>query len=58
MSREIANLKSFMTALDSEGKDPLEIGMIPPNPVMANSYFNASVGEGEFGGGEHRGTVA
>ena len=55
MSREIAHLKSFMLALDSMGKDPLDIGQIPPTPDMAKAYFNDSTGEGEFGGQDLRG---
>ncbi len=55
MSREIAHLKSFMIALDSLGLDPLEIGSIPPTPDMATAYYNASTGEGEFGGQDLRG---
>src|SRR6201999_764237 len=30
MTREITHLKAFMAALDSMGKDPLQIGLIPP----------------------------
>ncbi len=55
MSREIAHMKSFMLALDSMGKDPLDIGMIPPSPDMAKAYFNDSTGEGEYGGQDLRG---
>jgi Mn-containing catalase len=55
MSREIAHMKSFMLALDSMGKDPLEIGLIEPTPDMAASYYNASTGEGEHAGQDLRG---
>jgi Mn-containing catalase len=49
MTREITHMKAFMTALDSMGKDPLEIGLIPPTPGVVNQYFNDSTGEGDFG---------
>lgn len=55
MSREIAHLKTFMIALDSMGLDPLAIGMVAPTPDMATAYYNASTGEGEFGGQDLRG---
>ncbi|MGV9010955.1 MAG: manganese catalase family protein [Flavobacteriales bacterium] len=55
MSREIAHLKSFLLALDSMGKDPLDIGLIPPTPEMARAYFNDSTGTGEFGAKDMRG---
>lgn len=55
MSREIAHLKSFMLALDSMGKDPLDIGLIPPTPEMARAYFNTSTGSGEHCGEDMRG---
>lgn len=55
MSREIAHLKSFMLALHSMGRDPLDIGMLAPTPDMANAYFNDSTGEGELGGQDSRG---
>jgi Mn-containing catalase len=49
MSREVAHLKSFMAALDSMGKDPLDIGVLPPTPDMAVAYFNDSSGDGDGG---------
>ncbi len=55
MTREIAHMRSFMAALDSMGKDPLEIGLIEPTPDMAKAYYNASTGEGEQGGQDLRG---
>ena len=55
MTREITHLKAFMTALDSMGKDPLEIGMIPPTPGIVNQYFNDSTGEGDAGEKDMRG---
>lgn len=55
MTREIAHMKSFMKALDSMGKDPLEIGQIPPDPKFVNKYFNDSTGTGPSGEGDFRG---
>jgi hypothetical protein len=55
VDREIAHLKSFMLALDSLGKDPLDIGRIGPSPEMAKAYFNDSTGSGEFGAQDLRG---
>jgi Mn-containing catalase len=55
MSREIAHMKSFMRALESLGKDPLEIGHIPPDPKFANKYFNDSTGTGPEGEADTRG---
>jgi len=55
MTREIAHMKSFMLALDSLGKGPLEIGMIPPDPEFVNKYFNDSTGSGPQGETDERG---
>ena len=49
MTREITHMKAFMAALDSMGKDPLSIGLIPPSPDVVNLYFNNSTGEGDQG---------
>lgn len=49
MTREITHMKAFMTALESLGKDPLEIGEIPPTPGVVNQFFNDSTGDGESG---------
>lgn len=49
MTREIAHMKSFMIALESMNKGPLEIGEIEPLPDWASRYFNDSTGEGEQG---------
>ena len=49
MTREITHMKIFMTALDSLGKAPLEIGGIAPTPHLVNQYFNDSTGVGDFG---------
>ncbi len=49
MTREIAHMKSFMIALESMGKDPLEIGKIPPTPELANTYFDDSTGGADNG---------
>lgn len=50
MTREITHMKAFMQALESMGKDPLEIGKIPPSPEVVNQYFNDSTGEGDHRG--------
>lgn len=55
MTREITHLKAFMTALDSMGKDPLEIGLIPPTPEIVVKYFNDSTGQGDNGERDVRG---
>jgi Mn-containing catalase len=55
MTREITHLKAFMAALESLGKDPLQIGSIPPSPEIVNQYFNDSTGEGEDGDIDTRG---
>ncbi len=55
MTREITHMKAFMLALDSLGKDPLEIGKIPPTPGLVNQYFDDSTGEGDFGDRDARG---
>jgi Mn-containing catalase len=55
MTREITHMKAFMLGLDSLGKDPLSIGLIPPTPGLVNQYFNDSTGEGEFGAIDTRG---
>jgi Mn-containing catalase len=47
MTREITHMKVFMTALDSLGKKPLEIGKIPPTDGLVGQYFNDSTGEGD-----------
>ncbi len=55
MTREIAHMKSFMIALESLGKDPLEIGQLPPDPKFVNKYFNDSTGTGPDGETDARG---
>jgi Mn-containing catalase len=45
MTREITHMKAFARALESLGKDPFEIGKIPPTPDVVNQYFNDSTGE-------------
>lgn len=49
MTREITHMKVFMAALESMGKDPLDIGLIAPTPGIVNQYFNDSTGENEEG---------
>jgi len=48
-------MKSFMLALQSLGKDPLEIGQIPPDPEFVDKYFNDSTGTGPQGETDERG---
>lgn len=55
MTREITHLRAFMAALDSLGKDPLSIGLIPPTPEIVNKFFNDSTGEGDAGERDARG---
>jgi Mn-containing catalase len=55
MTREITHLKAFMAALESMGKDPLEIGKIPPTPGVVNQFFNDSTGKGDNGEIDARG---
>jgi len=55
MTREITHMKAFMEALESMGKDPLEIGELPPTPELVNKYFNDSTGEGDQGEKDFRG---
>ena len=55
MTREITHLKAFMTALDSMGKDPLDIGKIPPTEEIVVKYFNDSTGQGDNGERDMRG---
>lgn len=55
MTREITHLKAFMAALDSMGKDPLAIGLIPPTPGVVDMFFNDSTGKGDNGEADERG---
>src|SRR3954449_3342628 len=55
MTREITHMKAFAAALDSMGKDPLEVGKIPPTPDVVNMFFNDSTGEGDMGEKDVRG---
>lgn len=55
MTREITHMKAFMAALESMGKDPLQIGEIPPTPEIVAKYFNDSTGEGDEGEKDMRG---
>jgi Mn-containing catalase len=55
MTREITHMKAFMAALDSMGKDPLDVGLIPPTPDIVNKFFNDSSGENEMGDKDFRG---
>jgi Mn-containing catalase len=49
MTREITHMKAFMLCLESMGKPPLSIGLIPPSPEFVNKYFNDSTGAGDMG---------
>lgn len=55
MTREITHMKAFMSALESMGKGPLEIGMIPPTPDVVEQFFNDSTGTGDEGETDERG---
>ncbi len=55
MTREITHMKAFMAALESLGKDPLEIGKIPPSRDIVNMFFNDSTGTGDDGEMDERG---
>jgi Mn-containing catalase len=55
MTREITHMKAFGIALESMGKDPLEIGKIPPDQEFVNKYFNDSTGTGPQGEKDTRG---
>jgi Mn-containing catalase len=49
MTREITHMRAFMQALESLGKDPLAIGVIPPTPHIVDQYYNDSTGTGDNG---------
>jgi len=49
MTREITHMKVFMLALDSMGKPPLQVGMVPPTPTLVDQYFSTSTGTGDDG---------
>ena len=49
MTREITHMKAFMQALEGLGKQPLEIGKLPPTPGLVDQFFNDSTGEGQDG---------
>lgn len=55
MTREITHMKAFMTALDSMGLDPLQIGDLEPTPSTVRKYFNDSTGIGDYGDTDCRG---
>src|ERR1043165_7217757 len=49
MTREITHLRAFMQALESLGKHPLSIGLIPPTPGIVDQFYNDSTGIGDDG---------
>jgi Mn-containing catalase len=55
MTREITHMKAFMAALESMGKDPLDVGLIPPTPEVVDQFFNDSTGTGDEGEADERG---
>ena len=55
MTREITHMKAFMAALESMGKNPLEIGLIPPTPGVVDQFFNDSSRTGDNGDIDARG---
>ncbi len=55
MTREITHMKAFMAALDSMGKDPLAIGVIPPTSGLVDQFYNDSSGDDGMGNADFRG---
>ncbi|RYD33103.1 MAG: manganese catalase family protein [Verrucomicrobiaceae bacterium] len=55
MTREITHMKAFMAALESMGKDPLDVGLIPPTPKVVDLFFNDSSGKNDEGDMDFRG---
>lgn len=55
MTREITHMKAFMAALESMGKDPLDIGLIPPTPGVVDHFYNDSTGTADDGASDERG---
>jgi Mn-containing catalase len=55
MTREITHMKAFMTALDTMGLDPLQVGSLEPTPATVRKYFNDSTGVGQDGAEDVRG---
>ncbi len=49
MTREITHMKAFSIALESLGKDPLEVGELPVMDEYVNKFYNDSTGQGEMG---------
>src|SRR3954467_4771912 len=49
MTREITHMRAFMQALDSLGKHPLTVGVIPPTPGIVDQFLNVSTGTGDNG---------
>jgi Mn-containing catalase len=49
MTREITHMRAFMQALESLGKHPLSIGLIPPTPGIVDQFLNVSTGTGDNG---------
>lgn len=49
MTREITHMKAFSAALDSLGKNPFSIGLLPPTEGVVDEYYNDSTGSGEQG---------
>ena len=55
MTREITHMKAFMSALDTMGMNPLDVGLIPPSPDLVTKFFNDSTGKGDNGEVDLRG---
>lgn len=49
MTREITHMKAFGLALESLGKDPLDVGWNKPMEEFVNRYVNTSSGDGDLG---------
>jgi Mn-containing catalase len=46
---EITHVTAFSAALESLGKNPFAVGMLPPTPGLVDLYFNDSTGEDDAG---------
>jgi len=49
MTREITHMKASMAAPESMGKNPLEMGKIPPTAGLVDRFFNDPTGQGNAG---------
>jgi Mn-containing catalase len=49
MTREITHMRAFTAAQDSMDKPQFAVGIIQPTPKLVDQYFNASIGESQYG---------